>query len=229
MAVAAKHTFVSAKADGADATLVRPSNWNADHTVNLTGPALIGSSGTGAQTATEITLGTGLSFSGNVLNAAGGSNNTAVTRTSATASASTVLTTIQSYPIAAGEITAGSEYAFKASLRVINTTTATNAVVTVSVGATNVLVLTQAIGTTAAAAPGAAYHIEGRITFYSTTQAECEILAIKQAAVAFTAVANTSAPITVSAAGATTIDLKFNTSGATSTFIARQATIQRVK
>lgn len=27
-----KHPFVSAKADGGDATLVRPSNWNADHT-----------------------------------------------------------------------------------------------------------------------------------------------------------------------------------------------------
>lgn len=72
MAVAAKHTFVSAKADGADATQVRPSNWNADHTVNLTGPALIGSSTSGATTATEITLGTNLSFSGNMLNAAGG-------------------------------------------------------------------------------------------------------------------------------------------------------------
>lgn len=27
-----KHAFVSAKSDGADTTLVRPSNWNADHT-----------------------------------------------------------------------------------------------------------------------------------------------------------------------------------------------------
>lgn len=27
------HTFVSAKSDGGDATLVRPSNWNADHTL----------------------------------------------------------------------------------------------------------------------------------------------------------------------------------------------------
>lgn len=28
-----KHAFVSAIGDGADATLVRPSNWNADHTL----------------------------------------------------------------------------------------------------------------------------------------------------------------------------------------------------
>lgn len=41
-----KHVFVSAKADGADATLVRPSNWNADHDfgmdmTNRTGGALV--------------------------------------------------------------------------------------------------------------------------------------------------------------------------------------------
>lgn len=154
---------------------------------------------------------------------------TAVTRTAPTASASTVLTTIQSYPLATGEVTAGSEYEFYASLRVINTTTATNAVITLSVGATNVLVLTQAIGTTAAAAPGAAVEIYGRITFYSATSAEAYIRASKQAAVAFDAVANTSASVTVAAAAATTIDLKFNTSGATSTHIARIATIRKVR
>lgn len=32
--MAIKHTFVSAIADGADATLVRPSNWNANHTID---------------------------------------------------------------------------------------------------------------------------------------------------------------------------------------------------
>jgi hypothetical protein len=31
--VAVKHPFVSGKTDGGDATVVRPSNWNADHTV----------------------------------------------------------------------------------------------------------------------------------------------------------------------------------------------------
>src|SRR3990167_10657684 len=33
--MALTHAFVSAKADGADATLVRPSDWNADHTGTL--------------------------------------------------------------------------------------------------------------------------------------------------------------------------------------------------
>jgi hypothetical protein len=32
--MAIKHNFVSAIADGADATQVRPSNWNADHTID---------------------------------------------------------------------------------------------------------------------------------------------------------------------------------------------------
>ena len=32
--MAVKHAFTSAKADGADATLVRPSDWNANHTID---------------------------------------------------------------------------------------------------------------------------------------------------------------------------------------------------
>lgn len=165
---------------------------------------------------------------GNVTVAAG-TNNAATTRSSATASASTAVTTLVSHAIAAGEIVPGSEYEFTASLRVINTTTATNSVVTLSVGATNVLVLTQANGGTAAAAPGAPVYVYGKITFYSDTQAEAIIHFARSQAVAANIILNTSAPITVSAAGATTIDLKFNTSGATGTFICRQATIQRVK
>lgn len=31
--MAIKHTFVSAVADGSDTGLVRPTNWNADHTI----------------------------------------------------------------------------------------------------------------------------------------------------------------------------------------------------
>lgn len=34
--MAITHSFVSAKSDGGDATVVRPSNWNADHVVALT-------------------------------------------------------------------------------------------------------------------------------------------------------------------------------------------------
>jgi hypothetical protein len=72
MAVSNKHAFTSAIPDGGDATLVRPSNWNAEHVLQLTGPALIGTSATGpAQNAGEITVGAGLSLSANSLTNAG--------------------------------------------------------------------------------------------------------------------------------------------------------------
>jgi hypothetical protein len=152
----------------------------------------------------------------------------AVTRTSPTASASTALTTVQSFLLAAGNTAAGHEYEFEASLRVINTTTATNLVVTLSVGVVNVLVLPQALGTTAAVTPGATILIKGRLTFLSATAAEAIVHVVKSHAVAFNTVLSTSAPVTVVTAAETTIDLKVNTSGATSTFICRQATIKRV-
>jgi hypothetical protein len=51
MALALTHTFVSGKADGADATQVQPSNWNATHTVVCTAdtytPTVSASSGAG--------------------------------------------------------------------------------------------------------------------------------------------------------------------------------------
>jgi hypothetical protein len=74
-----KHQFTSPKTDGTDATLVQPSNWNADHNLVVTGPALVGKGSTGAGSATEITLGTGLSFNGNVLNATATGNGSAIT------------------------------------------------------------------------------------------------------------------------------------------------------
>ena len=49
MAITVKHKFVSAIPDGADATVVRPSNWNDDH--DLTGTIPVANGGTGAATA----------------------------------------------------------------------------------------------------------------------------------------------------------------------------------
>jgi hypothetical protein len=49
MAVTVTHPFVSAISDGADATVVRPSNWNATH--SLTGTVDVANGGTGASTA----------------------------------------------------------------------------------------------------------------------------------------------------------------------------------
>lgn len=69
MAISLKHKFQSAKGDSADTSLIRPSNWNDDHDLKMVGPALVGRSASGTGDATEITLGSGLSFSGGSLNA----------------------------------------------------------------------------------------------------------------------------------------------------------------
>jgi hypothetical protein len=67
MTVSVKHQFTSAKSDGTDTTQVQPSNWNADHAVNMVGPALLGKPTTGTGPAVEITLGANLTFSGTQL------------------------------------------------------------------------------------------------------------------------------------------------------------------
>lgn len=53
MAISLKHAFASAKGDPADATLVRPSNWNAEHVITFAANILFGK-GVGAGTAEEI-------------------------------------------------------------------------------------------------------------------------------------------------------------------------------
>lgn len=42
MAIQIKHGFVSAKGDGSDATLVRPSNWNAVHNTSINTGSIVG-------------------------------------------------------------------------------------------------------------------------------------------------------------------------------------------
>lgn len=53
MTVSLKHTFQSAKGDGTDATLVQPSNWNAEHTLTLAADSVLGRGATSGA-ATEI-------------------------------------------------------------------------------------------------------------------------------------------------------------------------------
>lgn len=62
MVLAVKHKFVSAKADSADASIVRPSNWNDSHDINIAQFSLVGKATAGAGVATEVALGAGLSF-----------------------------------------------------------------------------------------------------------------------------------------------------------------------
>lgn len=69
MAISIKHAFQSAKGDGGDATLVRPSNWNADHATSMATGKLLGrlTAGTGAFEEIPISA-----FIANALNSADG-------------------------------------------------------------------------------------------------------------------------------------------------------------
>lgn len=67
MAISIKHAFQSAKADGGDASLVRPSNWNAEHNITLTTNRLMGRFTAGTGAVEEIALGTGLTIPSGVL------------------------------------------------------------------------------------------------------------------------------------------------------------------
>jgi hypothetical protein len=55
MTVSLKHAFASPKADGADATKVRPSNWNAEHVLNMSGSYILGRQTAGEGPVEEIT------------------------------------------------------------------------------------------------------------------------------------------------------------------------------
>jgi microcystin-dependent protein len=55
MAISLKHAFTSLKGDGSDSTLIRPSNWNAEHTLTLAQDKIIGRSSSGTGAAEEIT------------------------------------------------------------------------------------------------------------------------------------------------------------------------------
>src|SRR3990167_2298961 len=63
MTISLKHPFTSPLPDGNDPNLIRPSNWNAEHTLTLAPDRILGRiSSAGA--AQEIGIGTGLAFSG---------------------------------------------------------------------------------------------------------------------------------------------------------------------
>lgn len=56
MAIQIKHAFTSAKGDGGDATLVRPSNWNAVHSTSMATGQLLGRLTAGVGSFEEIPL-----------------------------------------------------------------------------------------------------------------------------------------------------------------------------
>ena len=55
MTISLKHAFVSSIPDGADTSVVRPSNWNAEHTITLAADTLLGRATSGSGAAEEVT------------------------------------------------------------------------------------------------------------------------------------------------------------------------------
>jgi hypothetical protein len=72
MAVSLKHAFVSAVPDDADTSLVRPTDWNAEHVLTMAEDRLLGRTTAGTGAAEEITVGTGLQLVAGELSATGG-------------------------------------------------------------------------------------------------------------------------------------------------------------
>lgn len=205
---------------------------NAGAGITLTADAATDTMSIANSGVTSVTAGTGIAVSAatgalTVTNTLPGYVTT--TLAAPTASFSTAVTTIVSQAIAGGSIVAGSMFQFRVRAQVINTIAASNLVCTISIGAVNVLVQTQAMGTTARAAPGGAVIIEGTISFSSATAAEATSRAFTSSAVAFDAAAATAAAVTVATAAATTADIKLNSSAATTTVIVREASLIRIK
>lgn len=65
MALSLTHAFVSAVADGGDASQVRPSNWNEEHAITAAANKLIGTDGSGD--GAEIGVGAGLAVASSTL------------------------------------------------------------------------------------------------------------------------------------------------------------------
>lgn len=67
MTVRAKHSKTSSVPDGSDSSIVQPSDWNADHAINMNGQGLVGRTATGDGPVSEITLSANFAFSGSQL------------------------------------------------------------------------------------------------------------------------------------------------------------------
>jgi len=109
MAISLKHAFTSPKADGADSTLVQPSNWNAEHTLTIGTGKLAGRTTAGTGAMEEISVSADLTLSAGVL----GVNTTVVKTTRAVNTAARLtgggdLSADRTLDLASSGVTAGS-------------------------------------------------------------------------------------------------------------------------
>jgi hypothetical protein len=78
MPFSAKHHFTSPKGDDPDTTLVNPSNWNAEHDLNMDTNAILGRYSAGAGPVQELSLGAGFHVDGSGVITAGFDSGTAM-------------------------------------------------------------------------------------------------------------------------------------------------------
>jgi len=78
MAVSLLHNFVSGKLDGTDATLVQPSNWNAEHTLQLGTGKLLGRTTASTGAAEEIAVAGTLTLATGTLTGTGATTGKAI-------------------------------------------------------------------------------------------------------------------------------------------------------
>jgi len=78
MAVSLLHNFVSSKLDGTDATLVQPSNWNAQHTLQLATNRLLGRTTASTGAAEEIAVAGTLTLATGTLTGTGATTGKAI-------------------------------------------------------------------------------------------------------------------------------------------------------
>ena len=67
MAISITHAFVSGKADPPDASLIKPSNWNAGHVLTLGTGKLVGRTTAATGAAEEIAVAGALTFTAQTL------------------------------------------------------------------------------------------------------------------------------------------------------------------
>lgn len=134
------------------------------------------------------------------------------------------LVTLVSVSVPANTLAAGVRFAFVMSGSVINTTAASNLVLSLLVNGTVVATATVALGTTAFAAPGRGFEAEGLVTFRAVGASGLVQPAITGAVSGLaTILSNAAAPVAVNTTAAVTLALQISTSAATSTGTLRQA------
>ena len=134
------------------------------------------------------------------------------------------LVTLASVNVPANTLAAGVRFAFEMSGSVINTTTASNLVLSLLVNGAIVATATVALGTTAFAAPGRGFEGEGLVTFRAVGASGLVQPAITGAINGLATIrSNIAAPVAVNTTAAVTLALQISTSTATSTGTLRQA------